>query len=213
MLDECRMFTELWEPGHSNRDLEERILEDGVLPNVTARRVHNLVAEMWHPRFSPDDYTPAKRPKTNIRLPGRNSLSQFICLFTSRAQLIFRDFIVQLYWLSMKVADPYWTGQEIEDFIIHAMDEGKTIKRWSESTLRRVTGYLAGAAIDFEYLNKSGNNTFELSLPSIDQKLAVYLAYDLHFKNLSDNAVLSHDDWRLWGMNSEDVFRQLQYLS
>ena len=120
---------------------------------------------------------------------------------------------MQLYWPVYESGRSILDRQEIEDFIINAMDEGKTIKRWSESTLRRVTGYLAGAAIDFEYLNKSGNNTFELSPPSIDQKLAVYLAYDLHFKNLSDNGVLSHDDWRLWGMNSEDVFRQLQYLS
>ena len=49
MLDECRLFTELWEPGSTNRDLEERVLEEGVLPNVTARRVRNLVAEMWSP--------------------------------------------------------------------------------------------------------------------------------------------------------------------
>ena len=212
MLDECRLFTELWEPGSTNRDLEERVLEEGVLPNVTARRVRNLVAEMWSPRFSPEEFTPAKDLKQVLDYLSRNSLSQFICLFTARAQLIFREFLTELFWPIYESGRSVLDRQEVKEFIIQAMDEGKTQQRWSESTVHRVTGYLTGAAIDFDYLNKDGSSSFELSPPSIDHKLVIYLAYDLHFRNLSDNAVLSHEDWKLWGMNAEDVFRQLQYL-
>jgi hypothetical protein len=212
MLDECRLFTELWEPGITNRNLEERVLEEGVLPNVTARRVRNLVSEMWSPRFSREDFTPAKDLKRVIDYLSRNSLSQFICLFTARAQLIFRDFLSELFWPIYESGRSVMDRQEVKDFIIQAMDEGKTVKRWTDNMVNRVTGYLAGAGIDFDYLNKNGQGSYELSPPSIDHKLAIYLAYDLHFKNLSDNAVLSHEDWKLWGMNAEDVFRQLQYL-
>ncbi len=212
MLDECRLFTELWEPGKTNRELEVKVLEEGILPNVTARRVRNLVSEMWSPRFSKEDFKPAKDLKRLIDYLSRNSFSQFVCLFTARAQLIFREFLTDLYWPIFESGRSIMDREEIKDFIIHAMDEGKTQQRWSESTVHRVTGYLSGVAIDFDYLNKDGSSAFELYPPSIDNKLAIYLAYDLHFKNLSDSAVLSHEDWRLWGMNSEDVFRQLQYL-
>ena len=42
---------------------------------------------------------------------------------------------------------------------------------------------------------------------------AAYLAYDLHFSNIGDNALLAHPDWKLFGLGREDVLEELKRLS
>lgn len=212
MIEECRSFLELWEPGESVQQLEEKILEEGTLPDVTARRVRNLVAEMWAPRFLANEATPGRDMKTVLPHLGREALSQFFLLFSARAQRIVHDFLSQTYWTAYESGRSALSRDEIKEFIIQALDEGKMQKRWSESTIHRVTGYLGGICIDFDFMRRSGAQVFELTPPVIHPKLALYLAYDLHFSGISDSNALGHDDWKLWGMNAGDVLRQLQYL-
>lgn len=206
------MFLDLWEPADSIQDLENKVLEKGILPDVTSRRARNLVAEMWAPRFSPHEFTGASDMKAIMDRLSRSSIQQFFCLFTARAQLIVREFITQLYWPTYEGGRSVLSRDEVETFILDAMDEGKMAKRWSESTVRRVTGYLTGTAMDFGFVEKASRSSYELTPPTIDEKLAIYLAYDLHFSGLSDGAVLSHVDWLIWGMNAEDVLKHLQFL-
>mgnify|MGYP001330105054 CR=1 FL=1 len=212
MIEECRLFLELWEDGDTVQVLENKVLEAGVLPNVTARRVRNLIAEMWAPRFFVNDAQPARDLKNILEYLNREAISQFITLFTARAQLIYHDFITQVYWPIYESGRSVISRDEAKSFILEALDEGKMQKRWSESTIHRVTGYLIGAAVDFGFLMKASRSTYEITPPSIHPKLALYLAYTLHFEGLSDSHVLAHRDWKLWGMNENDVLRQLQYL-
>jgi hypothetical protein len=43
--------------------------------------------------------------------------------------------------------------------------------------------------------------------------VAAYLAYELHFAGFGDNALLSHEDWQLFGLGREDVLEELKRLS
>ena len=212
MLDECRAFLELWTPGESTQHLEEKTLEEGVLPNVTSRRVRNLIAEMWAPRFLAHGGQPGRDMKFLLPFMNRELLSQFFLLFTARAQLIFRDFLKIAFWPIYESGRRTLSRDDIKGFIHQALDEGKMQKRWSDSTIHRVTGYLGGVCIDFDLMQRLSGQEFELIPPIINPKLALYLAYDLHFSGLSTGAMLEHGDWELWGMNARDVLSQLQYL-
>ena len=212
MLDECRSFLELWEPGDSVQELESRILEEGVLPNVTSRRVRNLVAEMWAPRFIANDAMAGRDMKVVLPYLARESLAHFFLLFTARAQRIVHDYLTTTYWTAYESGRASVSREEIKAFILQALDDGKMQKRWSESTIHRVTGYLAGICVDFGFMRRSSGQFFELTPPVIQPKVALYLAYDLHFSGLPDSSALNHRNWKLWGMNSGDVLRQLQYL-
>ena len=141
---------------------------------LTARRARSLVAEMWAPRFSSNDYNPAKDLKKILDYQGRSSLLQFLCLFTSRAQLIFHDFMSRVFWPAYEGGRSIIGKDEIADFIVASMDEGRMQKRWSESTVKRVSGYLIGTAIDFEFARKIGRTSYELTPPTIDDKVALY---------------------------------------
>ena len=43
--------------------------------------------------------------------------------------------------------------------------------------------------------------------------VVAYLAYELHFSGVSDNALLTHEDWQLFGLAREDVLEEIRRLS
>jgi len=42
---------------------------------------------------------------------------------------------------------------------------------------------------------------------------SAYLAYDLHFAGIGDNALMTHPDWQLFGLAREDVLEEFKKLS
>ena len=102
---------------------------------------------------------------------------------------------------------------DAESFIHRALDSGKMQKRWSETTIKRVSGYLLGCCIDFELLEGAGRNDRPIKRFTIRNDVALYLTYDLHFQGLSDLAITQHLDWRLFGLEPQDVVRLFDRLS
>lgn len=87
------------------------------------------------------------------------------------------------------------------------------VKPWSESTVRRVAGYLTGCCADYGMLEHGQKSSRKIIPFHIAPKVAAYLAYDLHFAGLGDNAVLAHEDWALYGLNRFDVLDEIKRLS
>ena len=82
---------------------------------------------------------------------------------------------------------------------------GKLTVNWSDSVRNRVSSYVLGIASDFGLLgNKPAGNRPVLHW-SLDEGLALYLAYDLHFLGLSDDEVARSDEWSALGLRREDV--------
>jgi hypothetical protein len=61
LITETRQLLELYEPGVSVAELTERALSSGRFPLVTARRLRNIVAECFAPRY-------LRRPNTAAML-------------------------------------------------------------------------------------------------------------------------------------------------
>ena len=102
------------------------------------------------------------------------------------------------------------TNEEAEAFVIRANQDGKTRISWSESTIRRVSGYLTGCCADFGLL-EGGQKRVRKILPfRAEAQVAIFLAYDLHFSGRGDNSVLSDPDWALFGMDRNDVLNELK---
>ena len=94
-----------------------------------------------------------------------------------------------------------------------AIDDGKMAKRWSESTVRRVSAYLTGCCADYGLLERGLRSSRRILPLRISHLATVYLAYDLHFGGVGDNALLTHPDWQLFGLAREDVLEELKKLS
>jgi len=214
MLPETMALLRLWEPGLSPAQLAAQAIETGLFSRATARRTRNLVIEMFAPRYLTNKQTAASRFKFLIEHQFSNdSLAQVLFLQTSRAQKILGDFVIEVYWPKYNAGASVITRDDAKRFVYQALDSGRMQKRWSDSTIRRVSGYLIGCCIDFGLLTEGGGNSKTIKRFSIRKDVALYLAYDLHFSGHSDMAVVQHTDWRLFGLEDQDVLGHLKNLS
>lgn len=212
LIDETRSLLALYEPGMNRTKLIEKALRSGRFPLVTARRLRNIVVECFAPRYLSD---PATVP-TVQRLAGslsRPEFSQLLLIHTARANLILADFIRQVYWPRYSAGRDTLSRDDAREFVIAAMRAGRTQKPWSEATVRRVATYVLGCCSDYELLSSNIRGPRRIQPLRLYPSVAAYLAYDLRFRGLGDNQIISHDDWKLFGLEPEEVRDQFKRLS
>ena len=215
LLNETKALLELWSLGKSAPQLYQEALQSGRFPNVTARRLRNVVVECFAPRYLIEEAerVPADDLKQLVGSISSNDLSQLMLLFTSRANPILGNFIREVYWARYSGGYSEISNLDARVFVERAVDDGKTLKRWSESTIRRVSAYLTGCCADYGLLERGTKSNRRILAPRISSITGAYLAYDLHFSNIGDNALLAHPDWQLFGLGREDVLEELKRLS
>ena len=213
LVQETRLLLRIWEPGMSSPALYQAALRSGEFPNVSARRLRNIVTECFAPRYLVADGKPARYLKPLAVALAPAELNQLFFLHTCRANAIFADFVREVFWERYAAGDDKVTVDETRAFVRRGVDDGKTAKRWSDSTVKRVTSYLLGCCTDYGLLGKRTLSARAIIPFRIEAKAAAYLAHDLHFAGLGDNALLTHQDWQLFGLAREDVRDELKRLS
>lgn len=214
MIQETYDLLRLWEPGDMPKQLSDKAIRTGVFSRATARRARNIVIEMFAPRFLADSGKSAAYLKCLIEpnIPA-DDLTQLFFLYTARAQLIFADFVTDIYWPRYNAGATRLGRVDAETFIHRALDNGRMQKRWTESMIRRVSGYLLGCCADFGLLSELGTSERAIKRFSIRANVALYLAHDLHFSGLTDFALTRHSDWRLFGFEAHEVVNQIKELA
>ena len=213
LVNETKTLLDLWSPGMSVSQLQQVALTSGRFPNVTARRLRNIVVECFAPRYLVVDGTPATHLKRLAATISTADLTQLLLVFTGRANPILGDFVRQVYWGRYAGGYTQVTNDDARAFVERGIDDGKTVKRWSETTVRRVSAYLTGCCADYGML-ECGLRSNRRILPfRISPLVATYLAHELHFAGVGDNALLTHEDWQLFGLAREDVLEQIKRLS
>lgn len=213
LVNETKTLLDLWTPGTSANQLHQVALKSGRFPNVTARRLRNVVVECFAPRYLVAGGTPAMHLKRLASAFSTADLSQLLLVFTSRANPILGDFIRQVYWGRYAGGYTHITNEEARAFVERGIDDGKTIKRWSETTVRRVSAYLTGCCADYGLLERGLRSSRRILSFRISPSVAAYVAYELHFAGVGDNALLTHEDWQLFGLAREDVLDEIKRLS
>ena len=213
LVNETKILLDLWSPGMSANQLREAALESGRFPTVTARRLRNIVFECFAPRYLVADGGAAIHLKGLTPVLSRAELDQLMLLFTCRANSILRDFVREVYWVRYAGGYTVITNEEARRFVERAIDDRKTTKLWSEKMVRNVAGYLTGCCADYGLLER-GQKISRKMLPfRISSQVAAYLAHELHFSGIGDNALLSYADWELFGLAREDVLEEIKRLS
>ena len=202
LVSECIEILKLYEKDMHSVELEAKVLKAGVFSGCTARRIHNLISEMFAPRFYRPDSGTADRIKTMIDMSvSTDVLRQVFLIQTARAQLIFHDFITEVYWPLQKRGTDFINLTIAKDFLTAAAQNGKLKKPWSPITMNRVAGYLLGACHDFNLVDKgrSGQRTFRHF--RIFKPTALYILHDLRFSGIGDIEIVNHPDWALFGLD------------
>lgn len=212
LIEETRLLLGLYEPGITPTELSERALGSGLFPMVSARRLRNLVAECFAPRYMK---VPAAAPGLQrlMEVLSRPEFNQLLFLHTARANLVFADFVREIYWHRYASGRDSLALEDAREFILAAVREGKTQKPWSDTTIKRVSSYVLGCCADYELLSSDSRGARRIQPLRIQPKVAAYLSYDLRFQGLGDNHIVGHEDWQLFGLDRADVRDQLKRLS
>ena len=214
MINETLDLLRLWEPGDTPTRLSERAISHGTFARATARRARNIVAEMFAPRYLAQNDQPAKWLKELVEanLP-MDDLAQLFFIYTARAQAVFADFVTEVYWPRYSAGALRLGRSESEGFIYRGLDSGRMQKRWTQSTVRRVSGYILGCCSDFGLLDAASRSDRTIRRFTIRPKVVLYLAHELHFSGLSDAAVVYHHDWRLFGLENHEGLTEVKKLA
>lgn len=213
LVNETRDLLALWSPGMSASQLHDTALKSGRFPEITARRLRNIVSECFAPRYLVDNGEPALNLKRLSSKMPASELEQLMLVFTSRANPILGDFIREVYWACYAGGYQEISSNDARAFVERGIDDRKTSKRWSESTIRRVSAYLIGCCADYGLLERGLRSSRRILPFRVSSTTSAYLAYELHFRGIGDNAVINHDDWKLFGLERDEVLDEMKRLS
>jgi len=210
MIDETRILLDLWNPGMSMNELNQIALKSGQFPNITARRLRNLIAECFKPRYLVNNGKPAVLLKLIQPFISNREFRQLLFVFTCRESRILADFVHELYWNAYISGREKISNEDALLFVSRANQDGKTSRPWSEGTILRVSSYLTSSCADFGLLEEGSKMSRQILPYRIEPQVAIILAHDLHFAGHGDNHVLSDPDWALFGMDRSDVLNELK---
>lgn len=213
LIQETRTLLDLWQPAMSRSELNQDALNSGRFPNVSARRIRNIVTECFAPRYLAPPGPPAIYLKQLSDIFTSQELAQLMFIFTCRANSILADFIREVYWQRYAAGLEVVEKEHAREFILRGIDDNKTSKRWADGTIMRVSGYLLGACADYGLLGARSGSGRKIIPFRIGSRVTIFLAHDLHFAGSGDNAVVSHEDWGLFGLDNHDVLDELKRAS
>ena len=213
MVDEARGLLDLWRPGMNSDQLFQDALDSGRFPTMSARRLRNLVKEGFAPRLLTNESKPAAQMKLFLPMLSTHEFEQLFFVYTCRANRIFHDFVLKIYWPAYTSGRDTIANAESREFVIRANQDGLTTKPWSESMISRVAGYLTGTCANFGLLEAGAKRVRKILPFRIAPHVAIILTYDLHFSGLGDNGVVSNVDWTLYGLDRADVLDELKRLA
>ena len=213
MQTETAVLFDLWNRGMDASKLFDAALASGRFPNVSARRLRNIVCECFAPRYLSNDAQPAMLLRALHSTLSNRELQQLLFLYAARANPILADFVREVYWGAYVGGRHELSNDESRDFVTRANTAGRTSKQWADSTVRRVAAYLTGCCSDFGLLERSSQGSRRILPFRIEPKVAALLAYDLHFSGIADNALASHGDWELFGLDRAEVINELRRIS
>ncbi len=213
-IPEMLAVLDVWEPDMQVADLKQTVLDSGVISRATALRVKDIVGRVFAPRFLVDDGQPAKNIKRLVEGGLRaGQLTQIFLIYTCRAHDILYDFICEVYWPKYGAGASYIHRQDALDFIEAASTMGVISPRWSDTTMLRVAGYLTGCLTDFGLTSGDKAGKREIIPFSIAPLTVLYLTHEIHFSGANDNSILDHPDWKIFGLEKQDVVNELQRVA
>lgn len=210
LIQETLILLNLYEPGMSKKEMTKKAIDENVLVKVLNKRIKDIVEDAFYKRYViSDPNVPIYLRSLVAAFPSLDVITQILLIYTCRAHAILEDFIIQVYWPEIT------KGKRIVDiaiarkFITESIKQPDLISGWSESTQKRIASYLITTLVDFRLLDKER----KVKPVFLHDITANYLAHELHFKGLSDNAVVESEEWKLFGYSRFETIKHLERLS
>lgn len=211
LIQETLLLVDLYKTGLKKEEFAQQVIESNALVKASEKRINDIVKIVFYKRYikyNPD--VPLYLRQLKDKYISLDQLIQLFLVYTARANRIFFDFIIEVYWKKEKQLEKSSIkNEDVREFIKEAIKYGKIDHQWSEGTQARVASYIIAALIDFKFIDKKYN----VSNIFLSDNVANYLAHELHFKGYSDEAIAIAEEWSLFGYNRYDTIRHLERLA
>ena len=98
MIEETKILLDLWHPGMSTTELQRIALASGRFPNVSARRLNNLITQDFAPNYLCNSGTPAMLLQKLQEFLSHQEFKQLLFLYICRRHIILADFVREVFW-------------------------------------------------------------------------------------------------------------------
>lgn len=213
LIEEVRCLLDSWNPAEPLVAFSKRVQEEGVLGKATAYRTHDIVTRVFAPRL----LRPTNRPACLLRRVlashmSRRVFTELFFVFTARKDPLVYDFTTRVYWPAVRKSQMLLGTDSVLAFLSEAHYEGRLSKQWSEDVSVRVARSVLALLRDFGFLRESVRTRKEIVDYRIADETVALLARELHESGLTDSAISSHPDWKLFGLTPSDVVERLDQL-
>ncbi len=210
LIQEMLILIDTYESGESPLEFQKRVLEEGLLSKSTDTRTKDIVGNIFKDRFLEQSIDVPKVIKSmREEYVSMDVVTQLFLIYTCRANPILGDFIRDVYYSKIKKGQVEMNTDDPKEFIQEAIGDGRIPRKWANSTIQKVSEHINACLIDFKLIER--NKTITLN-PILDLT-ANYLAHELHFLGYSDNEILEHNDWKLFGIERAEIAQILERLS
>jgi hypothetical protein len=210
LIQETLQLLNIYQVGMNRNELTRIAVESNLLVKVTENRIKDIVQRAFYKRYVINDpYVPIYLNTLMKHFSSLDVISQIFLIYTSRANYVLMDFIIQVYWYETRKGSHMLNTVQARKFITDTIKQTDLVQGWSEITQTKVARYIIATLVDFRFLDKDKN----LKPVFLHDVTANYLAHELHFNGLSDNAIIEAEEWLLFGYSRYDILKHLERIS
>jgi len=202
-VNETLELLSLVEENDDKASFLKRCLEQNPLGKSTEKRTRDIVSLVFFDRYWKGDL-----PKHlhNIREYGLGleAMKSIFLVYTSRANIILNDFILNSFSKSKEVIFTEDSARFIEEAISDGIAPG-----WSDSMRKRVASYLISCLKDFSLIDSKGEVQYYVP----ENFVTNYFLHELHFAGLNDNQIIEDPTWGLLQLNKHNLIREIENIS
>lgn len=210
LIQETLLLLDIYKPGIQKNKFIEEVIESNVLVKNHNNRIKDIIEHVFFRRYVNynEDAVVALKYLREKHI-GLEILNQLLLVYTCRKNLILFDFITEVYQKLISQGVSVLPQNAAKEFIEESIKNGNIEKAWADSTKRKVAEHINACLIDFKLTDRQKN-----LLPLfLSDTVTNYLAHELHFKGYSDEAIITAEEWRLFGYDRYDTIRHLERLA
>ena len=213
MIDETVALLRAWQPAEPLGQFTSRVLRDDVLGKATARRAQDVVKQVFAPRFLRPNAQAARHLRAFLLTGGRDSILDLAWLYACRADRLLRDTTVSIYWPAARSGRLLLSADDVMPYLREAEADGRIAVPWSPTITYNVARGIIAVWGGFGLLEGRARRGGRRIAPyRLSDRIVIYVAYLLHAEGSTDAEVIAHEDWAIFGADSDEVTRRLLRL-
>ena len=183
-----------------------RVHRDNVFGKASRSRVEDILAIFRRRYLSETSVTAALVTLTRKRFPPA-ALDRLLYFHSARADQLLHDAVTEVLFPRRERGLIDISVRDFERPLMHWLEQGKTVRKWSEITIRRVAQELLATLRDFGVLQGAVKKRIAPAFLPVES--FAYIALYLKQRETSGAKVIESPDWKLFFLQRESVERLL----